>query len=62
MIQQQEFKVNIEITFKDGNFRLWKSDSYTDYMYIKNNLFVVINGSQWVGIYNMDTIQEIIVR
>ena len=54
--------MNIEITFKDGNFRLWKSDNYTDYMYIKNNLFVVINGNQWVGIYNMDTIQEIIVR
>lgn len=55
--------MNIEIYFKDGNCRIWRNNKYTDYMYYKQpNIFVIINGSQWVGIYNLDEIKEIIIQ
>lgn len=52
----------IEITFKDGGLRTWDSEDYTDYIFQKPNFFIIINGSQWVGIYNLDEIKEIIVK
>ena len=36
----------LEIIFKNGDFRTYSKDAYTDYRYYKD-IFVVINGSQW---------------
>ena len=44
----------------DGAYREWAPEDYTDYM-VNNNLFVIINGNQWVGIYNLNVIKEIVV-
>lgn len=51
----------IEINFKNGRYENWDDDSYTDYEYLNKNVFVVIKGCQWVGIYNIDTISSIVV-
>ncbi len=44
----------------DGAYREWPPEDYTDYM-VTSGLFVIINGNQWVGIYNLDMIKEIVV-
>lgn len=48
----------LQISLKRGEYITYKSDSYTDYM-VTGNLFVVIKGCQWVGIYNMDSIEYV---
>lgn len=50
----------IYITFKDGAYREWPEDDYTDYM-VNNGLFVIINENKWVGIYNIDCLKEVII-
>ena len=50
----------IYITFKDGAYREWEEKEYTDYL-VTNNLYVIINGNKWVGIYNLDSIKEIVI-
>lgn len=50
----------IYITMIDGSYREWGTEEYTDYM-VNNNLFVIIKGSKWVGIYNLEQIKEIMV-
>ncbi len=52
--------MNIEILFKNGQIDEWPESKYTDYSY-RDGLFIVINGFQWVGIYNMDTVQKIVI-
>ena len=51
----------IEITFKNGDYRSYSKDEYTDYRYYKD-VFVVIKGSQWIGIYSMDEVRMIEFR
>jgi hypothetical protein len=51
-------KVMIQITMVGGNFTCWDKKQYTDYMY-DGKVFVVIKGSKWVGIYNIDQVKEI---
>lgn len=48
----------LEITFKNGDYRSYEEKDYTDYRYY-GDVFVVINGSQWIGIYNMSEIRMI---
>ena len=55
-----EKKIMIYITMIDGSYREWGAEEYTDYM-VNNNLFVIIKGSKWVGIYNLEQIKEIMV-
>lgn len=50
----------IQITFIDGAYREWDEDQYTDYM-VNKDLFVILKDSQWIGIYNLKTIKEIVV-
>jgi len=50
----------IYITFKDGAYREWEEEDYSDYM-VNNGLFVIIDGNKWVGIYNLDCIKEIMI-
>ncbi len=50
----------IYITFADGAQREWPKEDYTDYM-VNNGLFVILNKNQWVGIYNLEYIKEIMV-
>lgn len=45
----------LEITFKNGNTVTYKAESFTDYSY-QGEVFVVIKGNQWIGIYSMDMI------
>lgn len=46
----------LQISLKRGGLVTYKGSSFTDYM-VNNGLFVVINGSQWIGIYNMDCVE-----
>ena len=48
----------LQISLKRGEYITYKSSSYTDYM-IQGRLFVVIKGCQWIGIYNLDSIEYI---
>ena len=51
----------IEITLTNGDVRHWYEDEYTEYD-IKNKLFVVIKGDQWVGMYALDHIVAVEVK
>lgn len=46
----------LQISMKRGDIITYKGSSFTDYM-IRDNLFVVINDSQWIGMYNMDCVE-----
>ena len=48
----------IQITMTNGTYICWKKEQYTDYMY-DGKVFVVIKGSQLVGIYNIGHVREI---
>ena len=48
----------IQITMVNGSYICWNKDQYTDYLY-DGKIFAVIRDSQWVGIYNIDRVQEI---
>lgn len=48
----------LQISLKRGSLITYKSSSYTDYM-VNGNLFVVLNGDQWIGIYNLDSIEYV---
>lgn len=48
----------LEITFKNGDYKCWKSDEFTDYRYF-GEVFVVIKNACWVGIYSMSEIRAI---
>ncbi len=48
----------IQITMTDGSYREWPEDKYTDYM-VNGGLFVVLQDSKWVGIYNLKMIKDI---
>ena len=49
----------IQITMVGGNYICWEKEQYTDYMLYDGKVFVVIKGSKWVGIYNIDQVKEI---
>lgn len=51
----------IKITFKNGNTCIWKREEYTDYKY-DGKCFIVINGEQWIGIYNIDSIISVVIN
>lgn len=48
----------IQITMTDGNYVCWEKEQYADYMY-DGKIFVIIKGSKWIGIYNIDHVKEI---
>lgn len=48
----------LQISLKRGEYIIYQSSSYTDYM-VNGGLFVVLKGDQWVGIYNMDCVEYV---
>jgi len=54
-------KDRLVIQFKDGREDTWKSKGYTDYYY-DGKFFIIIRNKQWVGMYNLDTIEKIIYK
>lgn len=48
----------LNITLSNGSFIQWNKDQFTDYMY-DGKCFIVIKGSQWVGIYNMNFVRSV---
>lgn len=48
----------LQISLKRGELINYKRKSFTDYM-VRGDLFVVINGTQWIGIYNMDCVEYV---
>ena len=48
----------LNITLSNGAFIQWNKDQFTDYMY-DGKCFIVIKGSQWVGIYNMNFVRSV---
>ena len=51
----------IKITLINSDECKWTKEQYTDYKY-DGKCFIVVNGEQWVGIYNMDSIISIVVQ
>jgi len=49
----------LQIGLKRGHMITYEGRSFTDYM-ISDGLFVVLNGEQWVGIYNMDCVEYVV--
>lgn len=50
----------IDIIFKDGRTITYKEDEYTEYTY-DGKVFAVIMGKQWIGIFNIDTVEYITI-
>lgn len=50
----------IDIILKDGRTITYKEDEYTEYKY-DGKVFAVIMGQQWIGIFNIDTIEYITI-
>lgn len=48
----------LQISLKRGSLINYKGNSFTDYM-VNGDLFVVLNGDQWIGIYNMDCVEYV---
>lgn len=48
----------LQISLKRGEIINYKASSFTDYM-IEDNLFIVIRGTQWIGMYNMDCVEYV---
>ena len=56
--KKKQSKDLLQISLKRGEYITYQRDSYTDYM-VQSGLFVVLNGDQWIGIYNMDSIEYV---
>lgn len=50
----------IHITMNNGLYNEWKAEQYTDYVY-DGKCFIIMRGEQWVGIYNINSIQSIVI-
>lgn len=48
----------ISIYFKSGEVRRYKPEEYTEYKY-DGRFFIVIRNSQWIGMYNLDSLESI---
>lgn len=48
----------LRIVYKNGEVIIYQADQYTDYSY-DGKCFIVINGKQWIGIYNMDCVSAV---
>lgn len=48
----------LQISLKRGSLISYEGKSFTDYM-VNSGLFVVLNGEQWIGIYNMDCVEYV---
>lgn len=53
-------KATIRVFFKDGRVGEMRSDIWDDYEYI-NGMFVVKRRGVWISIYNMDSVECIMV-
>lgn len=49
----------LRIVLKDGSIREYKEKGFTDYEW-KKEAFIVLNGNQWIGIYNWDCVKEVL--
>ena len=45
----------IRIVLKNGMHMSYMPEEYTEYKY-DGKYFIVINGAQWIGLYNLDVI------
>lgn len=58
----KEFKQEnymLRIVLKDGNIREYKGKQFTDYEW-KKEVFIVINGNQWIAMFNWDCVKEVL--
>lgn len=51
----------LEIAFKNGDYRLYEDDDYTDYRYL-GEILVVLKDCRWIGIYSMSEIRAVEYR
>ena len=51
----------IRITFKNGETAIYNGESYTDYLYDRR-CFIVVKDLKWIGIYNLDCIDCIVIE
>lgn len=50
----------IIINQKNGTTTTWEHNQFTEYTYV-DHTFIVINKGAWVGIYNMDCVDNIYI-
>lgn len=50
------------ITFNNGKKKYWSKDQYTDFGFKDYNWFGLYNNGEWVALYNMDNIDNIIFQ
>ncbi len=48
----------LTVVMKDGNIKEYKPNDFTDYEWRKE-IFVVIKGNQWIGMFNWDSVKEV---
>ena len=51
----------IEIVFNNGDMAHYEPSEYTDYKY-DGKYFIVIYEKQWIGFYNLDCVEYIVVE
>ena len=51
----------IEITFKNGESDIWNTPDWVDCSY-DDKVFIVKRNGAWIGFYNIDTVQKIIIK
>lgn len=49
----------LRIVLKNGNVREYKGNQFTDYEW-KKKVFVVINGDQWIAMFNWSEVCEVL--
>ena len=55
---KEESNPMLTVIMKDGNIREYYESDFTDYEWRKE-VFIVINGTQWVGMFNWDSVKEV---
>lgn len=49
----------LRVVLKDGSIREYSKDDYTDYDWRKE-IFIVLNGNQWIAMFNWDCVKEVL--
>lgn len=51
----------ITVTTKSKEIYCWEKEEWDDYNY-DGKLLIVLNGGAWVGLFNMDDVESVVVK
>lgn len=52
----------ITITMKSGDYAQWRKDKWDDYDIYDDKFFIVKKKKVWIGIYNIDCVESIVIE